>query len=1067
VTGYGEDLIRAAFGMDEGIVETLAHFRAAKAFDPQVTFILDIGGQDMKAIFIKEGQIQNIEINEACSSGCGSFIQSFARNMGYGVADFAQLACSAESPYNLGTRCTVFMNSRVKQALREGAKINDISAGLAYSVIKNALHKVLKITNTDILGEHIVVQGGTFRNPAVQKALETLIGRPVVCPDLAELMGAYGAALTARDAWMNGLEEASRFIGLHSVDALGEYRRHDIRCRGCENKCTVTKLGFPNGNSFFSGNRCEKIYSNGGKSERKGVSVPALKYALLFDRNDSTAEHAESAENLKISADSAISAVNNGLTIGIPRVLNMYENYPFWHTLFTECGLKVHLSAPSSNTLYQGGAAHIMSENLCFPGKLVSGHIMDLVAAKVDRIFYPMVFYEKNEFSDANNTYNCPVVSGYPDVVRSAINPAEKYNIPLDMPAITFRDDKLLDKACITYLTSLGVKPGVVKKALQKAREAQAEFKQQVIDMGAEVIRDSETSGRPLILLMGRPYHIDPLINHNVPDLLTDFGVDVITEDCIPMSGEALNNRHVMTQWEYMNRYFHAARWVGQHENVELVQLNSFGCGPDPFLLDEIRAILAEYGKRPTIIRIDEIESTGSTKLRLRSMMESIRRADHHASRIRIPRKSTKSYQEEDRVRTLIVPDFSPFTSPPIVRPFVELGYQIVQLPEPNHASVDVGLKYTNNEICYPGIITLGDLVKALQSGDYDLERTAVGFSQTGGQCRATSYPSMIKKALVAAGFENVPVVTLSTNLGLTSLNDQPGFAFKRTEYIYKGAIGMMFHDALSDMYHSTVIREKHKGETQAMADKYINAFMDGTIPLTKSGLLEWLERAVQDFNAIETEPGHHPRVGIVGEIYVKYNAFSNNHVAKWLMDQGLEVVMPTFFEFFDGGLVSSDHAVKTHVQQRNTKWLLDVLGQKLMSHYLREFDAVKQGFVRYHPHKSIHDIAANAQEILSLNHQYGEGWLIAGEIASFARDGVTNVLCLQPFGCIANHVIAKGVQKRLQEKYPQINLLFLDADAGVSEVNFFNRMHFFVNHAKSAHSLGYNRSVPIPMPHV
>ena len=1043
VTGYGEDLICAAFGMDEGIVETLAHFRAAKAFDPDVTFILDIGGQDMKAIFIKDGQIQNIEINEACSSGCGSFIESFARNMGYGVADFAGLACAAEAPYNLGTRCTVFMNSRVKQALREGAKINDISAGLAYSVIKNALHKVLKITNTDVLGEHVVVQGGTFRNQAVQKALEQLIGRPVVCHDLAELMGAYGAALTARDTWMGYGDQPSTFIGLENVDELGAYRRHDIRCRGCENKCVVTKLGFPNGNSFFSGNRCEKIYTNGGKTEHKGVSVPALKYALLFEREKQSADFADYTDLNKKSAESA------DLTIGIPRVLNMFENYPFWHALLTECGLRVRLSAPSSNTLYQGGAAHIMSENLCYPGKLVSGHIMDLVQAGVDRIFYPMVFYEKPEFTDANNTYNCPVVSGYPDVVRSAIDPQRKYGIPLDMPAISFRDDVLLDKACINYLRGLGIKPNVIKKALQKAREAQAEFKAQIIEMGAEVIRDSEADGRPLILLMGRPYHIDPLINHNVPELLTDFGVDVLTEDCIPMTGETLANRHVMTQWEYINRYFHVARWVGQHDNVELVQLNSFGCGPDPFILDEVRAILAEYGKRPTVIRIDEIESAGSTKLRLRSMMESLRQADAHSTRVRIPRKTVKPYQAEDRVRTLIVPDFSQFCSPAIVRPFIDLGYQIVQLPEPNHASVDVGLKYTNNEICYPGIITLGDLVKALQSGNYDLSRTAIGFSQTGGQCRATSYPSMIKKALVAAGFENVPVVTLSTSL--SALNDQPGFKFDTKIYIYKAAIGMMFNDALSDMYHSTIIREKRKGETQAVADKYLNWFMDGTIRLAPTPLLEWLERAVQDFNAIETTPEHHPRVGIVGEIYVKYNTFSNNHVAQWLMDQGLEVVMPSFFEFFDGGLVSKDHAVKTHIKNRDVDWLVNTLGQKLAHHFLHQFDAVMQGYRRYHPHTSIRDIAANAQEILSLNHQYGEGWLIAGEVASFARNGVTNVLCLQPFGCIANHVIAKGVQKRLQEKYPQLNLLFLDADAGVSEVNFFNRMHFFVNHARTA----------------
>ena len=589
----------------------------------------------------------------------------------------------------------------------------------------------------------------------------------------------------------------------------------------------------------------------------------------------------------------------------------------------------------------------------------------------------------------------------------------------------------------------------MIKKALAAARLAQAQFKQQVLELGEQVIRDAQQAGRPLILLMGRPYHIDPLINHNIPDLLTDFGVDIITEDCIPMQDVALANRHVVTQWEYINRYFHAARWAGEQENVELVQLNSFGCGPDPFILDEVRAILAQYGKRPTVIRIDEIESSGSVKLRLRSMMASLQQAEHAPRPPSLPRRTTKPFQAEDRIRTVIVPDFSPFTSPPIVRPFIDMGYKIVQLPEADPASVDVGLKYTNNEICYPGIITIGDIVKALQSGAYDLNSTAVGFSQTGGQCRATSYPSLIKKALVAAGFADVPVVTLTTSLSV--FNDQPGLQFNRVDYIYKAALGMMFNDALSQMYHSTIICERHKGETQAIADRYLTAFMAGEIPVTKTGILETLERAVQDFNGVETFPGSHPRVGIVGEIYVKYNAFSNNHAARWLMEQGLEVVMPSFFEFFDGALISACNGVSTNVKKRDLLWLLTLLGQRLVGYFQREFSAVMQGYRRYHPHPDIREIASWAQEILSLNHQYGEGWLIAGEIAAYVRSGVPNVLCLQPFGCIANHVIAKGVQKRLQEQYPAANLLFLDADAGVSEVNFFNRMLFFVNHAKNA----------------
>ena len=664
VTGYGEDLIRAAFGLDDGMVETLAHFRAARAFDQDVSFIMDIGGQDMKAIFVKDGFIQDIKINEACSSGCGSFIESFARNMGYTAAEFAKEATSGESPCDLGTRCTVFMNSKVKQSLREGASINDISAGLAYSVIKNALHKVLKVTNTDLLGEHIVVQGGTFRNPAVQKALENLLGREVVCPDMAELMGAYGAALTARDFWSGTAScptDQQQAVGLQ-INVAGNYTKKNINCHGCENNCTVTKMIFPNGNTFYSGNRCEKIYSNGGKAERRGVNLTAIKLDLLFDR--------------KTAPDST-----PRLVIGIPRVLNLFENFPFWNTLLVESGIKVQLSEPSSNAVFQKGTGHIMSDNLCFPGKLVSGHIMNLIETGVDRIFFPMVFYEESGFSDAANSYNCPIVSGYAQVIKNVIDPDKNLGIPLDMPPINFHDKKLLKKACLDYLASLGVPRGVSLRAFDKALESQKQFKGQVRSVAAEILENAKEEGRPVILLMGRPYHIDPLINHKIPDILINFGLDVITEDSVPLEiGQTLNNRHVMTQWEYLNRYFHAARWAGLQDNVEVVQLNSFGCGPDPFILDEVSAILGEYGKSPTVIRIDEIESVGSTKLRLRSMLESMRQAKP-MGRVYKARTKMRRYQREDRKRTLIVPDFSPFCSPPIVRPLLDAGYDIVWLP--------------------------------------------------------------------------------------------------------------------------------------------------------------------------------------------------------------------------------------------------------------------------------------------------------------------------------------------------------------------------------------------------
>jgi len=598
VTGYGEDLIKAAFGFDEGMVETLAHYRAAQAFDEDVSFILDIGGQDMKAIFVQDGYIQNIEINEACSSGCGSFIESFSRSMGYEVADFAQIACESPAPCDLGSRCTVFMNSRVKQALREAADVSDISAGLAYAVINNAIHKVLKISDTSVLGEHIIVQGGTFRNPAVHKAMEVLVEKSVICPDMAELMGAYGAALTARDAYRNNGngELNSSFVGLDDLEYALSYDVRQIHCRGCENRCAVTKLVFPNGNLFYTGNRCERIFTNRGDRVLRGYSIHDYKLELLFDREN----HPK--------------ASSRG-TIGIPRILNIYENFPFWNTLLVECGFDVELSASSNNELFEHGAGTVMSENICFPAKLAHGHIYDLIDKGVDRIFYPMVFYEESEFSDAANCFNCPIVSGYADVIRSAIDPECQHGIPLDKPTINFNDLKLLKKACWEYLKPLGVPGRIFRRAFKDALEAQKTYKENVRAMGAQILEQANLEGRQVVLLLGRPYHLDPMINHGVSNILSDFGVDVITEDAIPLApDQTLDNKHILTQWEYLNRYYHAARWAGETDSVEVVQLNSFACGPDAYTMDEVKSILSSYGKSHTVIRIDEIEVTKKKK---------------------------------------------------------------------------------------------------------------------------------------------------------------------------------------------------------------------------------------------------------------------------------------------------------------------------------------------------------------------------------------------------------------------------------------------------------------------
>jgi predicted CoA-substrate-specific enzyme activase len=1030
VTGYGEDLIRAAFGFDEGMVETLAHFRAARAFDPQVSFVLDIGGQDMKAIFVGDGHIQNIEINEACSSGCGSFIESFARSMGYTVSDFAEKACTSEAPCDLGTRCTVFMNSRVKQALREAAEVSDISAGLAYSVIKNAIHKVLKITDTSVLGDHIVVQGGTFRNPAIHKAMETLLGKRVICPDVAELMGAYGAALTARDTYDSAGQVQSRFVGMENLATASQYEKRYIRCRGCENKCTVTKLIFQNNNVFYTGNRCERVFTNSGKQVRKGTDLLALKYQLLFDRETDP-------PSLPI------------LTLGIPRALNQYENFPFWSTLLVESGFRVRVSDPSSNALYKRGAGTVMSENICFPAKLTHGHIYNLIEAGVDRIFYPMVFYEEREFADSVNCYNCPIVSGYPDVVRSAIDPEGKFGIPLDAPAINLNDRKLFRRACYRYLAGLGVGARTFKRAFDRAVEAQRQYRDRVRAISADILQQARADGRPIVLLMGRPYHIDPLINHGTPEILAGFGVDVITEDSIPLEpNPTLDNKHVLTQWEYLNRYYHAARWAGQQDDVEVVQLNSFACGPDAYSLDEVKSILGAYGKGHTVIRIDEIESRGSARLRLRSMIEAMKEKGRgRGQRTHVARKTVKLYEETDRQKMVLTPYFSHFCAPTVAGPLLDLGYQIETLPPSDRESVEIGLKYTNNEICYPGIIVIGDLIKALQSGKYDLSNVVVGSWQTGGQCRASSILSLLKRALIAAGFEQIPIVALTTD---RSLHEQPGFDLDLKRYVHKALMGCVYADAIRTMYHATAVREVRKGEALELADEYLEPLNNGTLRLEGASILEALQRAVADFDGLETKERSYPKVGIVGEIYVKYNAFVNNGVAQWLMDQEIEVIVPPMLEFFSGWFVSAKTQVQSNLRRLDLRWLLALLVEKYVQAFLDNVTAVMKEFRYYRPRHAIQDIAHKAQEIVTLTHQYGEGWLIAGEIGGFVKDGVQNVLCLQPFGCIANQVVAKGVAKRLKEKYDQLNLLFLDLDAGVSEVNFLNRLHFFISRAKT-----------------
>lgn len=1030
VTGYGEELLKAAFAIDDGLVETMAHFAAAKHIDPDVSFVMDIGGQDMKAIFIANGVVNHIELNEACSSGCGSFIETFAKSLNSNTIDFADAACQSSNPCDLGTRCTVFMNSKVKQALRENATMGDISAGLAFSVIKNAIHKVLKLHDMRKLGDHIVVQGGTFKNPAVFRALEQLTGAQITSSNIPELMGAYGAALVAKNHYL-AHPTASQFIGLDNLHKAKDNKAKPSRCKGCENKCDIIIYRFANGQRYYSGNKCERFLSNNQYRDNSSFNMFDYKNDLLFKRTN------------VVNAEAKIN-------IGIPRVLGQYENFPFWHTLLTQSGINVTLSPFSTQSIYEKGAGTVMSDSICFPAKLVHGHIMELIEQKVDRIFMPMVVFESAQFDNAVNSYNCPIVSSYAEVIHSAINPEEKFRIPLDYPVINFTNSKLLKKGCINYLTSLGIDKKVADKAFEAALLAQAEFKHDLYSKAVEVLNNAKQTGRYVFILAGRPYHSDSLINHKTPEILNALGCDVITEDSVLGAIHQLSPElQICSQWSYPNRLYAAASFVAQQpNNIQFVQLNSFGCGPDAIVTDECKAILESKGKTCTIIRVDEITATGSVRLRLRSIIESIRMNQHQPLKM-VERKKTAVFSKKDKQRrTILAPFISDFYSPLLPPIFALSGYKLETLPKPDKSSVEWGLKYCNNEICYPATIIVGDVIKALRSGKYNRDEVAIGITQTGGQCRASSYLSLIKKAMISNGFEDVPIVSLSTDN--MNASEQPGFKINWLKTLPTTFFAMLFADSLSKMYYAVAPRAKVKQQANQLKELYIRKLQQ--LLNEQKGhraIYALLAQAVEHFNQVETVNKDCPQIGIVGEIYVKYNSFGNQHSVEWLVDQGIEPVIPPMIEFFAQVFVNYDSNIDNHLLPKSYLSSLLFFFEKVAQRYINKTNQILSDFKYYQPFHNIRDIAKKAEQILNLANQFGEGWLIPAGIMTFAEYGINNVISFQPFGCIANHVVSKGVEKRMRDLNPKLNLLYLDFDDGAGEVNVLNRLHFMVSSLK------------------
>jgi len=1029
VTGYGEELIKSALGMDYGVVETVAHFLAAKKIEPEVSFILDIGGQDIKAIFVQNNTIANIEINEACSSGCGSFIEGFANTLGYNPSDFSTLATQSKAPYDLGTRCTVFMNSKVKQALRDGATVSDLSAGLAYSVVKNCLNKVLHIKSNSEIGDNIVVQGGTFKNKAVFRSLEILSGKKIVVSDKPELMGAYGAALYALNK-SNSEGLSSSFIGFQNLEKTVDYTIKLSTCKGCTNNCQITTYKFPNGSNCFSGNKCEKVFTNNTIPHFRGLNIFDYKRQILFNRQ---------SEDIQSSGK---------IRIGIPRVLNMYENYPFWQSLLSNCGFQVVLSDESSHHLYKKGIGALMSDNICFPAKLSHGHIVNLTEKKVDRIFLPFVVYEKNEHEKSSNSYNCPIVTGYSEVLKNTTFLAESVNIPFDSPTINFNNTSLLKKACWKYCKELRVGRDTFNKAFKTSLNAQNEFKAKVKLRNIEILGDAIENNNLVVLVASHPYHTDNFIHQQVSQILSDLGVSVINEDiAYNDQNEGFDSFHTISQWEYPNRILQAAWWASQQKSsIGLIQLNSFGCGLDSVIMDEISDLTKRSGLSFALVRIDEISSPGSTKLRLRSLVESLRLKKQKASSEKNAPSSNNQqavFTTSDKERTILVPWFSDFYSPLIPALGKLAGYKIVNLPPSDKQSVDLGLEYANNEICYPATLVVGDIIRALKSKEYNADEIAIGITQTGGQCRATNYLALIKRAMINEGYNNVPIVSVAASQAL--LKNQPGFKPNWFKLIKPAFISLLFVDSLSRMYYATASRELGSIISNKLKIKYLekaNKLLESRI---YDEFIPLLKEAVEDFNAIPINNANVQAVGLVGEIYVKYNSFGQFNIINWLIENHIEVVLPPLMEFFMQSFVNSSVREEEYIKNPSPSSFIRNSIELIANHYIGKFERILSNFNFYRPVHNISHSAQLATKILNLNNQYGEGWLIPAEIAAFAEQNINQVICIQPFGCIANHIVGKGMEMKIKSLYPNVNLLYLDFDSGVSKVNILNRLHFLV----------------------
>ncbi|MDO5337522.1 MAG: acyl-CoA dehydratase activase-related protein [Eubacteriales bacterium] len=1022
-TGYGEALVKAALVLDEGEVETVSHYYAAAFFDPEVDCILDIGGQDMKCIKIRNKTVDSVQLNEACSSGCGSFIETFAKSLNYSVQDFAKAALFAKNPIDLGTRCTVFMNSKVKQAQKEGAEVSDISAGLAYSVIKNALYKVIKVSDASELGKHIVVQGGTFYNDAVLRSFEKIADCHAIRPDIAGIMGAFGAALIARERYQEG--KKSSMLSIDKINSL-KYTTSMANCKGCTNHCRLTINRFSGGRQYISGNRCER----GIGKEKNKDKVPNLfeyKYKRIFSYTPLDALEASRG------------------TVGIPRVLNMFENYPFWFTFFTELKYQVVLSPTSTRKIYELGIESIPSESECYPAKLAHGHISWLLKNGVKFIFYPCIPYERTEFPDSVNHYNCPIVTSYAENIKNNVDELNDPSITFRNPFLAFTSEEILTERLVKEFSDIPEEE--VRSAAHKAWEELDRAHRDIQVKGEETLRYMDETGRRGIVLAGRPYHIDPEIHHGIPDLINSYGIAVLTEDSVSHLAPIERPIRVNDQWMYHTRLYAAANFVKTRNNLDLIQLNSFGCGLDAVTTDQVYEILDNSGKIYTCLKIDEVNNLGAARIRIRSLLAALRaKEEQNASRtIRSCASPKVSFTKEMRKEyTILCPQMSPIHFSLMEPAFNASGYHLQVLTNDNKNAVDVGLKYVNNDACYPSLMVVGQIMQALQSGDYDLNKVAVIMTQTGGGCRASNYIGFIRRALKKAGMEQIPVISLN----LSGLESNPGFKLT-LPLIHRVVYAAVFGDIMMKCIYRMRPYELKKGAVNTVHKKWETRcieFVTGK-RLSHRKFKTMCREMVHDFDTVPISDVKKPRVGIVGEILVKFLPAANNHLAELLEAEGAEPVVPDLIDFLCYCFYNQNFKHENLGFKKSSASIAN-LGIQAIEWLRKTANEALEESKHFYPSARIEDLAAMAKPIVSLGNQTGEGWFLTGEMMELIHANTPNIVCIQPFACLPNHIVGKGVIKEIRRNYPKANIVAIDYDPGASEVNQLNRIKLMLSTA-------------------